>query len=543
MSNQRPPEDAYGTAEIATDDQIIDSGLLHEDGPLLGIHDELGPIRVGGQGPITTVAGSRSGKLRDCLGFTICGPIPCIAVDLKAELAAVSFHNQIRWQLPAYCFNPGGYFRGLLPEHALNPLEMLKPGSPTLNRDIKRIARALVERSGSKGGKWFEDRARLWAEAFLRYLIKIKAVIGLPDLYRFVAIMEKDPAHWRVILADMLADDDDTISSAAGEIRRLLASDKGDSLDSIKGELTTALGFLNDPDTCKHLEAANAVSLERIVTERSQLYLCVTEDQLETLQPAIRAIIRTAMILKSRNPGGHSIIFLIDEAAQLGPGMADIVLKSYSFAAGAGVRTWSIWQSLGQIVRLLGTHGLQELLSSSETRQFFAVRDIETATVASKMIGMETTEFIDPKRQAEAEKAQLEAIFAMLDGGDVFRTMLEAQHYADMAAEPVRRSRWLMSPDEIMNKLPDDEQLLFVGGRNVPPMRLKRYPYWTSGRVMAGNFLPNPWHEPTDRVRLRGRFGMKTVPVIKQDVPRHLRDWPQFREAGMAHFPKGYRPF
>ncbi len=60
------------------------------------------------------------------------------------------------------------------------------------------------------------------------------------------------------------------------------------------------------------------------------------------LAPMQRAIFGSAMLYKNRHPSAPTVLFLIDEAAQLGN--FEALSRAYSYGRGMGIRAWSFWQ-------------------------------------------------------------------------------------------------------------------------------------------------------------------------------------------------------
>jgi len=80
--------------------------------------------------------------------------------------------------------------------------------------------------------------------------------------------------------------------------------------------------------------------------------------------------------------------------------------------------------------------------------------------------------------------------------------------------------------------MPEDEQIIFISGQNIPPIKANKYPYFTR-REMAGRYLPNPYHPPTDKVRVQGLFGKKWLRVNTVLIPQNYRLFPQYK--GQTH--------
>ena len=58
---------------------------------------------------------------------------------------------------------------------------------------------------------------------------------------------------------------------------------------------------------------------------------------------------------------------------------------------------------------------------------------------------------------------------------------------------------------------------------------------------MAGHYLPNPYHPPHTKVRIKSRIGSKWADVITEPVPDRFAHLPQY-QGGTWSYVKGYRP-
>ena len=96
-----------------------------------------------------------------------------------------------------------------------------------------------------------------------------------------------------------------------------------------------------------------------------------------------------------------------------------------------------------------------------------------------------------------------------------------------------------MTPDEVL-AMPEDRQILFISGKNLKPVLAHKYPYFTR-RQMAGLYLANPYHPPTDSVPVAARFGKRRAAVVTEAVPDELAGFPQYR-SGTWSYVTGYRP-
>ena len=67
-----------------------------------------------------------------------------------------------------------------------------------------------------------------------------------------------------------------------------------------------------------------------------------------------------------------------------------------------------------------------------------------------------------------------------------------------------------MTPEEIL-AMPEDRQILFISGKNLPPIHGYKYAYFSSHArsQMAGKYLANPYHPPIDEVKVGTWYGSK----------------------------------
>ena len=531
----------FGSAAFAADADLERAGLLRSSGPLLG-YVQGSALRIKSDAPIITVGGAGSGKLRDLLAYHVCGsrladgrwhaPPRVLVNDPRGELAAISIHNQVRFGRPAFCINP--YALHGLPHHRVNPWDVLKPGSPTFHADIKLVVADLISLSGSANGQYFELRAREWTEALVKHLVTTRGRITLPDLYETINAIE-DPSAWEELGVAMFG-------SPFGDVRRVALEMNSKRLDApkeygaIMGEIFKSVSFLSDPAIRETLSGSD-FSLEVLCQQDCIVYNMVPAEYAAQLAPMQRAIIGAAMLYKQRHPSAPGVLLLIDEAAQLQ--RFDALLRAYSYGRGMGIRTWSIWQDCGQITRNYGHDALSGFLGSSQTRQFFGTRDLETARMVSEMLGMQTLEYDAVLDQAAARRNQAHIIRELINGADPFEAGLNLAHQTRIATTRTKQARPLMTPDEILNT-PEDAQLLFISGLGLNPILANKYPYFTRPE-MAGAYLPNPYHPPGDVVQIATRRGSRPARVITEHVPERYAHLPQY-ESGFWSFIEGYRP-
>ena len=497
--------------------------------PQLGYWGEQ-PLGLESDAPIITIGGAGSGKLRDLLAYVVCDTrgVPMLILDPRGELGAVSIHNHAANGEYAYFWNATGLCG--LPSHPCNPLNILKPGSPNLHSDAQFIAEGLIPLSGSGNGKYFELRAREWVQSILIYRVERFGGVSFPDLYRVINVIESNPQLWADELEGMLASSHFSVRRCAAE---MLAKqqDSGREFGAIIGEVYAYLNFLSDPVLRSSLEGAG-FSLSALCDPArvSKVFLNVPAEYLSIWSPLLRVFFTVAGLYKGRNPQARRVMLLCDEAGQLGN--FETLLKSFTYGRGAGVRAWAVFQDAGQIVRNFGAPALQSFLGSAQVRQFFGVRDYQTAQLISNMLGRETLEYDDTLQQEAARRNKMNAGLRMFTSGDPFAAAHDFAHYSQAERNRTKQSRLLMTPEEIL-AMPEDRQILFVSGKNLKPIYAAKYPYYLR-REMAGKYLPNPYHPPADKVRIMTRFGPKWAKIVTHDVPAKYALYPQYAAGRMA---------
>lgn len=526
----------FGSAAWADENDLRRAGLLNTLGLQVGYASGK-PICLDTDAPIVTIAGAGSGKMRDLLALAVArnaGKRNFI-LDPRGEIASVTMANFAFERSFLYCWNPTG-MRGL-PQHRMNPLDILRMGDPHFHADCKFVSESLIPTSGASNGRYFELRAREWIENIIKMLVERDGGVSFPSLYRVINWIESDTARWADCLEAMLASSMDSVRRTAGEmLAKQQESEK--EFGGVIGELYAHLNFLDDPMLQDSLSRADASLADTCNSHQATSWaINVPIEYVGLWSPVLRTMFTVQMLYKSRAPSAPPVNMIVDEAGQLGS--FEALLRAFTFGRGAGVRTWALFQDVGQIVRNFGVPALQGFMGSSALRQFFGVRDYQTAQMVSSMLGTETLEYDDGLRQADARRQKLNAAMSIMNGGDPFSAYADMKYHAFAEEHRTKQARALMMPEEIL-ALPEDRQVLFVSGKNLKPILAEKHPYY--GRSdFAGRFLPNPFHPPHDSVAIPSRWGQRRARVVTERVPSQFAHYPQYA-SGAWSYVDGYRP-
>jgi len=527
----------FGSAGWATRAEILKAGLFNPRGLQIGFF-EGDPIYLDSDSPLVTAAGAGSGKCTGVLAYILCKleVERLFVLDLRGELGAISIHNFATKGINAYFWNPMGLAG--LPHDNCNPLDVLKHGSGRLIADAQMIAASLVPFSGGGEGKYFEQRARDWLANLKVHLVEEHGHVDFAMLSRLINSIEGEVESWLKETERMLESKFPSVRRTVGEMLAKQA-DAPKEFGAIMGTLYASLSFLDDPALLASLENPE-FSLAALCADGrpSSFFLNVPHEYVGIWSPLLRCFFTSAMLYKSRKPDAPRITMLIDEAGQTGSFPA--LLHAFTFGRGAGIRAWAFFQDLAQIKRSYGADALQSFLGSAQLRQFFGVRDYETAELISKMLGMETLEYVDPLQRERAKHGKWQALAGFLIGNDPLQSARDYKRYQTESEHRAKQTRRLMTPEEIL-AMPENRQIIFISSLNLRPIYAEKYAYYE--RIeMAGKFLPNPYHPPVDRVRLMTADGPQMRRVIIEPVPPELAgQFPQYRE-GRWSFVDGYRP-
>ncbi|MEM6413526.1 MAG: type IV secretory system conjugative DNA transfer family protein [Pseudomonadota bacterium] len=526
----------FGSAAWTDQFEVARAGLFGGRGQQFGYLNNKA-LTLDTDAPSICVAGAGSGKLRDRIALSVARNAGerNMVLDPRGEIARVTepafaFKKAARWT-----WNPAGLVG--LPQHRCNPLDILELNNPRLVADCKFVAEGLVPISHSSNGRYFSQRANDWGSDFLLSLVERNGSVDFPALYQLVTVVEAEPAAWADHAEFMLSSRFSSVRRTAGE---MLAKqqDAPREFGGIIGELYNAVSALSDPMLRASLKEPD-FSVKALCDRQRACSIClnVPMEYMGIWAPILRVFFTAGLLIKMRAPEANRVNLVVDEAGQLGS--FDALLRAFTYGRGAGVRAEAYFQDVGQIVRSFGQPGLQGFMGSAALRQFFGVRDYETAKMVSDMLGTETLEYDDELRQSAARRSRFNAAASIMNGGDPFAAIAELQHQSLAHEHRTKQARSLMTADEIL-AMPEDRQIVFVSGKNLKPIYAHKLPYWTRSEF-AGKFLPNPYHPPSDTVLIVSGLGQRRARVIRERVPHAFAHLPQYQSGEWAYV-KGHRP-
>ncbi len=116
--------------------------------------------------------------------------------------------------------------------------------------------------------------------------------------------------------------------------------------------------------------------------------------------------------------------------------------------------------------------------------------------MCSNMLGQMTLDYDDQSQQLRARQAEMAALQSYWSGtANPFQAIPQAMVYKAMSEMQSSQGRPLMTPAEVLN-MSESEQIVFLSGENLLPLRLERHPYYSrpARKLMHGRYDENPYH-------------------------------------------------
>ena len=516
----------FGSAEFADTYEMANAGLYKQtpNSVFLGF-DGKRPLFYGGDGGLLLVAGARGGKLRDILSYNLCSGIlsggSLFVLDMKGELACVSANQTPDKKFCLY-WNPSALHD--MPQDRVNPVDYIRIDSPSLVSDVKVFCENMIPPSGSANGDYFEGRAREFLEAVILTLVRLEGVLTLPDLYRVLNLIPGNSDAWLEFAFEMTEAGFEISARIEEEIANS-REESGNGFKGILGEIFKAFAALSDPVLMASVSPPYTMSMADLCRgdQKYQVYLMPPAEFIDAWASVIKAILVAGMIYKAREPQSPPQTWIIDECAQLNK--FPLIPKLYSYGAGIGIRPLTVWQSTKQM-NAIGPNAETIITSSAAVRMYFAIRDIESASAISNMLGAQTLEYHDEFKQAQSRHAKHMAMQAMLNGDDPLTAGMNYAYHKQEADLKSKQHRLLRTPAEVVS-CPSDKMFIFMDALR-KPVYADRKAYYDQ-KFMAGRYLNNPYHRPKDKVCVKTAFGRRMRSIRCESVPHQYAHYPQYR--------------
>jgi len=468
------PSGSLGKARFATNKECKKNGLGNPGGLYLGYNDTM-PLFHNGSAHLLTVAPSGAGKganvvIPNLLHY----PGSAFVTDPKGELAKVtSKHRREQFGHDVFVLNPWGLHD--LPQHHFNPLAVLpKMGADPrrkadLSDEVKAMALQLIPEPEDRRNAFFREGGR----AILRAVLLYMATRGdperctLPELWRNVTSSKRLKEAIAQMcesqaLNGMVADLGEDLSHQVAE--------NGEQFGDFRQNAVQAVDIFDPAGWLGEAVSGHDVDLGDLKARNMTVYVVIPQDKVATHGAWLGMLTQRAITDVGRDTGRGSVLFLLDEFANMGKLSA--LSESITALRGKGVRLWIFLQELAQIEQLYGKSTAETVFSQAEVKQFFGVSNDALAKRVSEMMGQTTVK--------------------------VPTYHLGARDDVSPGATVGEHQRPLMSPDEVQ-QMDNDEQLLFING--LRPILAQRAPVWAL-KPLRKYLEPNPVEGPYPKTRL-----------------------------------------
>lgn len=326
---------------------------------------------------LVTIAGTGTGKgVSQVIPTALTYPGSMIIVDIKGEIAAVTARARREMGQEVIMLDPFG-----AESDAFNPMELIDPASTDAFDQCKRLARMMNFGRHETDPFWDDTSEMIIAGTLLFLATHIKRkdrTISL--LHRMWGVAD----HLDEMLACMKSCDLHQGAMAAAARTYIDAPDK--TAGSILTTVRSHIGFLSSQRAQKSLGGGWGL-LGRIREGRPMtIYLRVPPHMISSHGKLLRIWLGTILMTVAERRVRPAIpdLFLVDEAANLG--YLDELLTAASLLRGYGLRTWTFWQSLGQVEGIYGSRAA-EIIDNAGTLSIFGAANASSARRIEELTG------------------------------------------------------------------------------------------------------------------------------------------------------------
>lgn len=461
----RKKEKIHGDAKWASEAEIRRAKLRAKKGLLMGRTGVRNYLIIDDFQHVLLFAPTGSGK---GVGFVIPNLLyweeSVVVHDIKGEnfeLTSGYRYNKLKQE--CYYWNPADP-NGL--SHCYNPLDWISDKPGQMVDDVQKICNLVLPEQ-----EFWQNEARSLMLGVILYLCAVPEKVT--SFGEVVRTMRSDDVVYN--LAVVL----DTIGGKIHPVAYMNIAaflQKADKERSgVVSTLNSGLELWANPliDTTT---ASSDFDLQLLKKKKQSVYVGVTPDNLQRLEPLLKVFYQQATDFMTRNmpkaDEPHGVLFMMDEFPSLGE-MPQFQI-GIAYFRGYRVKLFLIVQDTQQLKGIYEEAGMNSFLSNSYYRVTFSANNIETANMISQLVGNKTVS------QSSHNKPRF------IDFNPASRTM----HVSET-------QRALLLPQEVI-QLPRDEQIILI--ESFAPVKAKKIFYFKDSyftrRLMPP--CPIPTQEPYD---------------------------------------------
>jgi type IV secretion system protein VirD4 len=269
-----------------------------------------------------------------------------------------------------------------------NPLSLVRPGDPRCFDFATHMAHALVVEKPESRQDPFWHSGTLLAVTFLLMAVILRGGKHHANLLTLGELISAE--RFRELCESLMDHPDPGLRRRAQQ----LLSFKGKTLDSLLACLAATLGWMDSPALGDVL-SDSTFSVEDLFqpNRKVTVYVVIPGHRAVESQPYLRLIL-TAMLFAGFDAGPDihrpPVRFYLDEAATLGK--LDILLSLYTQGRKFGMRSFTFFQSVGQVAEIVGSPDRIATFRGQMACELFKANDLPTAKEISDWCGPKTVQ-------------------------------------------------------------------------------------------------------------------------------------------------------
>lgn len=330
------------------------------------------PFLHTGGGHLMTIAPTGAGKGVGCIiPALLRHPGPVIVIDPKGENHAVTARRRRELGQRVVLLDPFNVTGERA--DAFNPLDLLSQNDPGVVDEAGMLADLLAPPTISDDPFW-NNRARQAIHVLL-LTIALQRPLPLRNLAELCYLLHQSENDLAYTVAELRRSSIDAISAGASILDRGNAENVKASYLSIAQDHVAIFGS----SAVNRATAMSTFDVHGITRgDPLSLYIVLPPDKLTSHRHLLRIWIGAlfGLILRRRKRVNPPTLFLLDEAAQLGP--LPQLRQALTLLRGYGLQTWSFWQDLSQLQRLY-PHDWSTMYNNCSVHQVFGITTMRLA--------------------------------------------------------------------------------------------------------------------------------------------------------------------
>lgn len=370
------------------------------------------PILFEGDGHLITIAPTGSGKGVGCIVPALLRhPGPVIVVDPKGENYAITARRRRAMGQSVHVLDPMGITDAPPEERAnLNPIDAIDPEHPMSVDEMSAMV-------GSLGRRLSADKDQFWIGRATQLLLGLLAhvVSDLPTRHRNLAelrlLVNKAISDPKALAAELSA----SRHPLAYNLPALLGIGAAETLGGIVAFAQELIDFIRGP-MVEIATSSSSFSLDAVSRgDPLSIYIVVPPHMLDSHGQLLRLWISALVsaIVRRRARPALTTLFLLDEAAQLGP--LPQLRQAITLLRGYGLLTWSFWQDVSQL-KLLYPLDWPTMVNNCRVIQCFGANNMSAAAEMAGLVGYPSAEGVLDLKPQELllQAAGDDAVYARL---------------------------------------------------------------------------------------------------------------------------------